>query len=75
MAKADDRMAWLRAQREEDFERRRLRPRVAKAEPKLVTKPPVTEMPVTKMPVTKSKRGRPRLGEQAMTAAERMARA
>jgi hypothetical protein len=39
MGKADDRMAWLRAQREADYRQGRLGPRVAKP----VNKPPVNK--------------------------------
>jgi hypothetical protein len=75
MGKTDDRMAWLRQQREADYKAGRLGPRVAKR----VTKSPVTKSPVTKLDVTKlkadvTKVGRPRKDKQAMTGAERMAK-
>jgi hypothetical protein len=84
-SKADDRMAWLREQREADAKQGRLGPRVysySEVDRKLakaVTKVPVTKSPVTKVDVTKlkadvTKVGRPKLGKQAMTAAERKRR-
>ena len=90
-SKADDRMAWLREQREADAEQGRLGPRVysySEVDRKLkaVTKVPVTKVTkVTKVPVTKvkdvtklradvTKLGRPRLGKQTMTGAQRAAK-
>jgi hypothetical protein len=79
-SKADDRMAWLREQREADAEQGRLGPRVysySEVDRKLkaVTKSPVTKVEaVTKLKARVTKLGRPRQGKQAMTAAERKRR-